>query len=326
MTNDDVLAQLRAADPARRADLSRIDDGATTALREGITMTARTGTTPSPARRLATRGVVALLVGATLLGGGAAYAAYQRLYVGGAGDGLTCLTRWSDGLDASSGGPALTGDPVADCQHYQELDGLEPITDPVAFRSDGLLFVAPRSQVPAGATLVAPATATDERRRELAASVRDHVDGLRAECRSTAEAAAFVDAELERLGLGGWRVDVVENPPSADRPGDVCADARVDETGADVVRVVANSLPTPEAIEASDDTGVADLAGTLRRDITEQCLALGDAERVAADALGTEFHWPLTAIPDPSARCTRVDLEVGGSVLVTLRGPEVATP
>lgn len=329
MRNDDVLAQLRAADPARGADLSRTDRGAFTALREGITMTARTSTTTArPARRLATRGGVALLAGVMLVGGGGAYAAYEQLYVGGAVDGITCLARWSDWPEMSTGGPALTGDPVADCQHYNELEGLEPITDPVGFRSEGLLFVAPRSDVPAGATLLASPTAEDEGRRELEASLNDMVDGLRFGCPTVEQASAFVDSELQRLSLTGWQVEVTENEPSADRPEDVCASAWVDATGEDVVRVTSSSRRAPEELQASGDVMpfVFTIADTLRQEVTEQCVSLSEAEEIATTAIGAEFHWPLTTIADADADCTRVDMEVGGSILVTLRGPEVARP
>ena len=328
MRNDDVLAQLRAADPARSADLSRTDRGAITALREGITMTPRTSTTARPARRLATRGGLALLAGVMLVGGGGAYAAYEQLYVGGAADGLTCLTQWSDWPETSTGGPGLTGDPVADCQHYNDLEGREPIVEAVAFRYENMLFVAPSSDVPAGATLLAAPTAQDESRRELQASVHDLVDGLRAQCFTADEASAFVTGELERLALTGWQVEVAQNEPSADRPDDVCATAWVDQAGADVVQVTPNSVPAPEVLQANEDVVpfVFTLADTLRQEVATQCVSLPDAEEIAAAALGTEHHWPLTAIEDPAATCTRVDMEVGGSILVTLRGPAVATP
>lgn len=327
MRNDDVLAQLRAADPARGADLSRTDRGALVALREGITMTARTSTTPRPARRLATRGGVALLAGVMLVGGGGAYAAYERLYVGGAADGITCLTQWSDWPALSTGGPPLTGDPVADCQHYNDLEGVDPIVDPVAFRFENMLFVAPSGDVPDGSTLLEAPTAQDEARRELQASVHDLVDGLRSRCFTADEAGAFVTGELERLALTGWQVDIARDEPSADRPDDLCATAWVDEAGADVVRVNANSVPAPEVLEANQDVVpfVFELADTLRQEVTEQCVSLAEAEEIASTAIGAEHHWPTTAIADPDD-CTRVDMEVGGSILVTLRGPEVAAP
>ena len=329
MRNDDVLAQLRAVDPARGTDLSRTDRGALVALREGITMTARTSTTTArPARRLATRGGVALLAGVMLVGGGGAYAAYERLYVGGAADGITCLTQWSDWPAMSTGGPPLTGDPVADCQHYNDLEGVDPIADPVAFRFENMLFVAPRGDVPEGSSLLAAPTAQDEARRELQASLHDLVDGLRAQCFTADEASAFVTGELDRLALTGWQLEVAQNEPSADRPDDLCATAWADEAGADVIQVTPNSVPAPEVLEANEDVVpfVFALADTLRQAVADQCLSLSEAEEVATTAIGAEHHWPLTTITDPTADCTRVDMEVGGSILVTLRGPEAAKP
>lgn len=121
---DDLLTQLTAADPATRVDLSRIDETAFAPLREGIPMTPRPTTTP---RKRLRRRTIALVAGAALLLGGTATAAYDKWYAGGAADGLTCMTTWVDPLTTenapSTGGPALTTDPVADCQRYQRESG-----------------------------------------------------------------------------------------------------------------------------------------------------------------------------------------------------------
>ncbi|MFF5114711.1 hypothetical protein [Streptosporangium sp. NPDC000509] len=74
------------------------------------------------------------------------------------------------------------------------------------------------------------------------------------------------------------------------------------------------------------DPFVYELRDALRAGIASRCVGLDEAESLAKQALGTKHHWPLTVMPDPAASCTRVDLEVGGSIQVTLRGPKVANP
>ncbi|WP_345713191.1 hypothetical protein, partial [Kineococcus glutinatus] len=245
-------------------------------------------------------------------------------YVGGAADGLTCLTAWqgSSWAEDSSGGPSLTADPVADCQRYQELTGAEPIPDPVAFTYEGYLVVAPRSEVPADGEVLAAPTAEDAAAFELDASLQDHVDGVRSGCFSEDEAVSFAARELERQGLTGWTVAVVP----ADNPGGD-ADLPCAVAHADPATRQAQVLPhRAGSVDHGLDGDLAVLRDALRAGIAERCVGLPEAEALATAALGAEHHWPLSAIPDPDAACTRVDLEIGGSVQVTLRGPEVPRP
>ena len=129
MRNDDVIAQLRAVDPATRTDLSRIDPGALSALREGITMSAPEATKRK--RQLGRRGLFVAGVSVVLVGGGAAYAAHVEFF-GGDGDGVNCQHVWNEtaaGVPMVSG-PELTGDPIADCDTYEAQAGQPSIADP----------------------------------------------------------------------------------------------------------------------------------------------------------------------------------------------------
>ncbi|RYV52634.1 hypothetical protein [Pengzhenrongella frigida] len=340
MRNDDVLAQLGAVNPVSEADLSPVDAGALVALREGITMTGRQlPLAHSSRRRIGRRGVTGAIVTVALLGGGAAFAAHQLGYVGGGGaaDGITCLTHWvgnNDGFADSTGGPPLTADPVADCQQYQALSGRPPIDDPVAFRAGNpMVFVAPRDQVPADATLFPAVTPRDEVLFELDASTVDMVDGLGSSCLAADDANVFAQAELDRLGLTDWSVTnkapgTRPPPPVNGEPEGpwICATAFVDPDQLALV-VTPNNRDDIETHNGhGTDPFVFELRDSLRIGIADKCVNLGEAKAVATSALGDAHHWPLTAIEDPAASCTRVDMAVGGSIEITLRGPSTTTP
>lgn len=343
----DPMARLRSVDPARRVDLSHLDPGALRAVREGITMTVREpetadGASEARTRRglgrlgLGRRGTIAVGLSVVLAGGSLGFAAYHQLFRGGLADGINCLSSW-EGQSVSTDGPPLTGDPIADCATYMAGSGVAPLVDPVAFTYQGMLYVTPRDQVPEGAELL-PVDPQAAHARELEASLHDMVDGGRSACLGGAEAEAVARAELSRLGLDGWTVHVDDTvlEPQNIRP---CADLWTD-TAAKRVDV----LP-----QRADDPGsnplLTELVADLRTGIANQCLSLDAARAVADDALvkadallvaanpghdvtvaGGAAHWPTTSVLDESASCARVDLEVGGSIQVTVYGPTTAHP
>lgn len=323
MTNDDMLAQLRTADPAAGLELSRLDPSAVGALCEGITMTDR-GTTTSARRRIGRRGALIAGLSLVLAGGGAAYAGHQQWF-GGGGDGPNCQSVWNEtaaGVPMVSG-PDLTGDPIADCDVYREQAGLPPIGDPVAFRFGGMVYVTPRDQVPEEATLLGELAPTAAAERELRASTWDWVDGGSSHCFTTPEAQAFARSELDRLDLTGWTV-VTDDVPEAGMvaPGMVCALVMTDPA-THTITVLPDRSEDYETAAGPVSSRVRD---ALRTGIAQTCLSLADAVAVADAALGSEHHWPTTAITDESASCSRVDLEIGGSIQVTLYGPTTARP
>ena len=69
---------------------------------------------------------------------------------------------------------------------------------------------------------------------------------------------------------------------------------------------------------------VYEVAGGLRTQVAGKCLSLAEARTVARKVLGTNGE--IVAVPDEKASCTRVDMEVGGTIFVTLRGPSVTKP
>jgi hypothetical protein len=325
----DVIAELRAQDPARRARLDTVDPGALVALREGITMTDRTGTTPTTperqkARRMRRRGVLATGLGVALVGGGWAYAASQLWSdeEGAATNnmGVECQEVFGQGYGEEGGTVAitLTGDPVADCQAVRAQEGLVPLADPVAFRLDGTMYVTPRDQVPDGADLLEIDPAEAAVYRELQASLNDVVDGGRALCLSADDAVGWVESEFDRLGLSGWSVEVVHG---SDEEGKYpCSDLYVGEKPR-TAEVFPGLQPQVEDVVPAEQL-------TALRSIGEQCMTVDEAQEIAEDAFGAEavdgqLLQPITRVVDPGATCARVDMEAfgGGIVVVTVYGP-----
>jgi hypothetical protein len=102
-----------------------------------------------------------------------------------------------------------------------------------------------------------------------------------------------------------------------------------------VVVVAANDQASLETLKAQDsvepvqgsgiDPSVPKMRDALRAGISDKCVGLAEAEAVATSALGKQHHWPLAVIEDPAASCARVDMVVGGSVQIAIRGPKTAT-
>ena len=338
MKDHELMQALRDTRTVDDAGIAAVTDRhALVALREGITMTDRhtTPTTEVPrrGRRLGRRGLVSGVLALTLVGGGAAYAAYNQWYSGGALDGLTCMATWreplgsDDALD-STGGPALTGDPVADCQRYQQEAGQPQIADAVAFTRNGSVFVTPREQVPAdGRPLVADPVLEADRASaiRLDAALEDWVDGGRSRCFTKTDAVPYLTAEIKRLGMHGWTTKVMpDNRPYEDGP---CGFFDTDPaTRAAMFFPDREQDPSVRKPDRDVAGSVYDVRDALRTGIAGQCLSAGAAEAVVAKALGTQHHWPTTVVADEQAKCSSVDLQVGGSIQIWVYGPSVARP
>ena len=322
---DDLVRRLRATDPAARAALPATGDDA---MREAIMTTTDERSAPAQVPGRATRqrrwrrGGIAAVLSLALLGGGAAVAGYHGWYLtvegmagGNEPSSVSCTSDWAgrDQAEGSASGPLLTGDPVADCQSYRAESGLPPILDPVAFWHSSGLWVVPADQVPADAR-VQTNWSREMALRELRSSVTDWVDGVTSRCTSAADAAPVVEALVAELGL-----DLPVEVEAGDDGPDSCS--AVDVAG-DGSGVTVRSVPRSRNEAAWLTEGpVAVLRDRLRAEIAQTCVDLDTATAVTVDALGAEHHWPTVVIEDPSSTCTRVDLEAGGSVQVTLRGP-----
>lgn len=335
MKEHGLMESLRAARRASDAEIARgVDRYALSALREGITMTDRnqlsTVEAPRRGQRLGRRGIAAGALGILLIGSGAAYAAYNQWYVGGGGDGLTCMSTWRDPLGGddpldATGGPPLTWDPVADCQRYQQLSGRPEIADAVAFTRKGLTFVTPREQVPADGQVLVADHADRAAAIRLDAALDDWVDGGHSRCFTMATAVPYMNSELTRLGMDGWTTKVMpDNRPYEEGPcGFFDTDPATrtamffpDRTGDPNVR------RSDKDVEGS----VYDVRDALRTGIADKCVTTDEAEAVVAKALGSAHHWPTTVVADARAKCSSVDFVVGGGMQIWIHGPERAKP
>lgn len=311
----DVMARLRAADPARRARWEDLDARLVGEVRDEIVAGtfAPVDVETAPARRRWRPRWVALGLAGLLVGGGVAYAAVAQRTAGAMPDGVNCVREWGYEVDVVMGS-WRTGDAIADCAALMEEAGEPPIENPVAFRSGEITYVTPADEVPDGVEVLASGVAVTPGALEMRESAADFVDGGNAECRTVDEARSWARAELDRLGLDGWIVFVAENQQD-DAP---CT--WIDAEPAGVVTIGTGAEPLDTFV-----SGEWPLADRMRAEITERCLPLADAARAArrayTDSYGEDVGSLLTTIEDDSASCSRVDARIGGTVQLTVRGP-----
>ncbi|HEY0189154.1 MAG TPA: hypothetical protein VGC67_16825 [Cellulomonas sp.] len=309
----DPIDRLRTADPARRLHLDDLGPAAWQGLHEAILRTEREPAA-SPARparrrwRLGRSTTLVLGVAVALTAGGLATIPG---FLGGAVDGPNCLRAWGEAAEVA--GPWVTGDPVADCETYWEQAGIEPPDDLVGFTVSGLTYVAPEDEVPQGAVALDGGPVYSAAELELRASAADLVDGGMV-CRSVDDAALWARGELDRLGLSGsWTVSVPEQTDAGDGVDRPCSS--VDAADGTVSVVPAED---PAVTMFPNGNWRADL---LREQIADACVTVEEARAIVDAMLADEDHWPTSSVVDETVDCARVDLEIGGSVQVTVYGP-----
>lgn len=220
--------------------------------------------------------------------------------------------------------PSFSGDPLADCaDEYQRLTGGTP--ELIAYET-GQVYIAviPADwPVPGDWTPLQTGFRNDPARLELAHRLDDLVEGPQARCSTADQAEAVVRAELADLQLTGWQVERL--PQAARTDGtDWCAVAWVDEgpLAKIIIQGIEGGMFDPDATGTEPLRRVID---SLRSDVAQSCLSLAEAVERTEQAI-TRNGWDLvdtkiTAIKDPTATCSRVDLIPGGLVTVVLRGP-----
>lgn len=319
MKDEQLIASLRAADPVRHARFGDDMNAAAGLLREEIVMTPRT---KAKTRRRV--GQVTAAAALLLVGGGATFAAHERLGTEPVdGGGVTCSDALTvdgeDELHRTVEGPLISGDPIADCAVHREEAEYPPIDDPVAVEYNGTTHVAPRGAVgelrEAG-TPVEPAAPVDPAAAALSDQVVDPVDGGASRCFDRSNAEGFVLEEIARLGADGWtfRMGPDDRPYSEGSCGFFAT-------------VPSNKIVlfTPETSEDHDDLRdggeLQAFTDGLREGISDECLTLDQAARVVEELMIDGYHHPTAMIEVPEQACTTVDLIVGGSFQVKLRGP-----
>ena len=224
---------------------------------------------------------------------------------------------------------AVTGDPVLDCSNdWRRYNETEP-PSMVAYDDGrgGVAVLVEGEPVPDGYTALEPGPFQNTALIELEAALGDVGTGLESGCYDDVAAAEITRRELDRLELAGWAVTVDDG-------------RRPDGSSTCAYFIVDAALQQVQLIGVPDESNAPDPYGAYSAALNEQlnadCVDLEDAadlaRMLAADTEivvdGTRIDFTeeagvlfLHIVEDPDASCTRADVNVGGRVEVTLRGP-----
>jgi len=214
---------------------------------------------------------------------------------------------------------AVTGNPVEDCADlWRRQNGTEP-PELVAYDNQrGSISVVPvDAEVPVDWTPLEQGFSQDAGLIELDAALADYGDGLNAQCYSPEDARPIAESTLERLGLHDWSVHIDEDRPGGDG---TCTTHVLDPEEKQVVIFPLEGAGPP------NDASYRVLAASAQAQVDDQCLSREDAvetvRQIAADLDIDESAGEVTihSVPDPSATCSRTDVNVGGSIEITVRG------
>jgi hypothetical protein len=220
---------------------------------------------------------------------------------------VQCLIRGSDAII-----PSTSGDPAHDCAIEWGRDyGSAP--PPLVAYDNGLggVTVIPRSQTPP--TGWKQLQSQDVALIELQDSLDDYVNGLNSSCLDATAATALARAKLAHFGFAGWTVKV--------RNEGSCTDGDVVDPASQTVTLIASA-----SSRTGPETTFQKLADKLRP-LTKSCQSLSAAVasvRSAATSLGLSESartYELDAVTDNSLPCASIYETVGGTIFLTLRGP-----
>lgn len=226
---------------------------------------------------------------------------------------------------------ATSGNPIADCAAEWMANRDDAVPTMVAYRlSNGAISVVLDGQpAPEGGTALGPGEGIDTRVIALSEALNHHGSDLRTGCLDRGAAQSAIDSEIARVGLDGWNiVDDDTRPIDSEHP---CARAIV-EGDLSQVRLVGGVDDTPQSRAADPYRAFAQ---ELDAELAENCALLAEAKDVVSRVAGRTDVTAVTDAPfsveagtiqlrtveEPAADCTRATVEIGGSVLVILRGP-----
>jgi hypothetical protein len=215
----------------------------------------------------------------------------------------------------------VTADPVADCAaRWPALFGT-PAPTLVAYETpdNNVVVLAGTDPVPEGWRRLDPGFRQNESAAELSAALADPVTGIAApSCYSTVDAAAIVERLVDEYGLEGWTVKA--DAAQADGAGS-CARYGLD---LDSHAVRLSAIPTDHSGKGPAITGYISAA---KERVDGACLDLPSATkelRLIATELGlSEKQGELSILPIETlgAACSKTQIELGGHLMVTVRGP-----
>ncbi len=224
---------------------------------------------------------------------------------------------------------AVTGDPVLDCSNEWRRSNDTPSPPMVAYDNGrgGVVVLVEGDPVPDGYTALEPGTVQNTALIELEAALSDVGTGLESGCYDDVAATEITQRELDRLELTDWTVTV-----DADRRPDgssSCAYFIVDASSQQVQLIgLHGAITTPDPYNAysaaldellNADCANLDDAADLARSLAAETEIVVDGTRI--DFTEEAGVLVIHLVEAPEASCTRADVNVGGRVEVTLRGP-----
>ena len=180
----------------------------------------------------------------------------------------------------------------------------------------GGVSVVPRGEKPPAGWKPLAGHSQDVALIQLQESLDDYIGGLNASCLDGTAATALADAKLARFGFSGWTVTV--RSASSGTGARTCVASDVVEPAKQTVTLI----PSGESGSAT----ARELADKLRP-LSQSCESLPTtvrSVRAAAGSLGLSESartYDLNAVADDSLRCAAVYETVGGTIFLTVRGP-----
>ncbi len=230
---------------------------------------------------------------------------------------------------------ATSGDPAADCASvWQSLTG-KPGPQLTAYDNGlGGVAVIPSSEKPPANWT--PIVSQNVALIELQENLLDQINGLNSACFSSSAATAFVQHQLDRLGLTGWTIHVrPAEPQQSSQPPAGTKSAPGVSGATDCYGGYADPSSTSVVLGGGgNQAGAADwpphqLADSLRP-LTSECLSLAAMKSEVvqrATAVGmsqtveNDHNYELSATQDNTMRCATVYETEGGTTDVVIRGP-----
>lgn len=211
---------------------------------------------------------------------------------------------------------AVTGDPVRDCEQVwqRETGSVPPLT--AYDTGEGVAVVPTDRAVPGGWMALEPGVVQDPKLIRLTTALDDSIDGLRADCHRLNAAQAVVQRELEIAGLAQWQIV----PQRGEADGrQTCTYFVLEPAATRVVLIPSQGLVDPDGTLPHDRLA-EDLRNALGSRACSSVPELAQMVRAVVDDSKVS-DVQINPVDDPAAACATADMVVGGSISITVRGP-----
>jgi len=211
---------------------------------------------------------------------------------------------------------AVTGDPVRDCEQVwqRETGSVPPLT--AYDTGEGVAVVPSGRAVPGSWVALQPGVVQDPKLIRLKTALDDSIDGLRADCHPLTAARAVVQRELENAGLAQWQIV----PQRGEADGrQTCTYFVLEPAATRVVLIPSEGLVDPDGALPHDQ-----LAEDLRSALgSRACSSVPELARIVRAVVDDSkvSDVQVNIVDDPAQACATADMVVGGSISITVRGP-----